>query len=279
MKKVLLAVENDIEPLKKLFCDAFDEDYSSASSFYENGVSPSDILVAHCDDTPCGMLQLLPAVIRYKGSEYKSGYIYALAVDEKYRHRGFMTALLSAAASYAKEQEMGTLFLVPQTRALFSMYEKLGYRTVAYKEETVISPAYVESFSITNCERDVFFARRAAFLTRYATSMDLCSLAKEYQFQSGQEFGDVLFYRDNLSTGYVVGVTKNNRYHIKNTDLPLEAVSRFAYAIKNMRGQIKTVTAAISGRREPFAMAKSLDGRLNLFDLKLSNPHCSLMLE
>lgn len=279
MNNVQMAGIQDIDEITKLFCSSFGESEEAVASFYKNAVLNENILVAKNEQSVSGMLHLLPALITFEAKTYPCGYVYALAVDKEYRHQGIMTALERSASQYAVENGIGTLFLVPQTRCLFKMYENIGYKTVAYREETVVVPEYIKDFSLSKCEKDVFFARRKSLLSKKASFFDLKEKASEYRFIQANEIGEVLFYRESNASGYMVLLSDKDKCIIKETDLPFGAVSKAAYALMTANTGIKTVSLHGVGRRSPFAMAKSLDGKVNVFDLMRANPYCALMLE
>lgn len=65
----------------------------------------------------------------------KLAYIYAVATDEKYRGCGLARRLMTETHGILKEKGYAGAILVPGTKDLFSMYERLGYRTVSSVKE------------------------------------------------------------------------------------------------------------------------------------------------
>lgn len=62
-------------------------------------------------------------------------YLYGVATSNQFRHRGFCRALMEDTHAHLKAQGYGGCILVPGSRALFAMYEKLGYTTCSYIRE------------------------------------------------------------------------------------------------------------------------------------------------
>lgn len=271
---------SDINALEALWKQAFDDPAVVTASFYENVFEPRRALVAKCDDCLYGMLYLLEASLRFNGRSYSAGYIYAVATKDEFRWRGVMTALLRAAEELGKMNGIELLFLLPEGKPLFSIYERFGFHTVGYQEKSVIVPQYMPAgdYSLCTCEREVFLSRRDVLLHRHPAFFDLAGKARDGLFEQLNLNGEVLFYREAQACGYLAGERVGDEYHIRETDLTLNAAARAAYVMMIRSVGIKRVTVSGLGRRTPYAMAKPLSSEINPFDLAKANTYVGLLL-
>ena len=70
------------------------------------------------------------------------GYIYAVAVEEKYRHGGIGRELVEAAAEKAREREAAFVCTLPAEESLYKWYEDiLGVKKALSCETRTVSPA------------------------------------------------------------------------------------------------------------------------------------------
>ena len=84
------------------------------------------------------MLFALPCKIFTDNGEFEAVYIYAAATDEKFRGRGYMSALISQITENADK----IVFLRPANDGLIAYYKKLGFLTVdAQKNENELPKA------------------------------------------------------------------------------------------------------------------------------------------
>lgn len=118
--------------MSKLIPDFIKEGDQSAE-FIENTISNdnSDILVYENDGTVVGFI-LLQAKTRPEFEFMLPGkycYIMDIIVTEKYRGKGFGTALMNAAKDWAKEQNCNLINLdvLVNNHGAIKLYEKLGF--------------------------------------------------------------------------------------------------------------------------------------------------------
>lgn len=65
----------------------------------------------------------------------KFAYIYAVATDQAFQGQGLCRSLMTAAHAHLQQAGYAAAILVPGSKSLFQLYEKLGYRTCTYIRE------------------------------------------------------------------------------------------------------------------------------------------------
>lgn len=104
------------ETVNAFFATGFSED--RCHSIRENGVIVSALYWFDCE---------------LNGQ--KIAYLYAVATDKNHRGRGLARRLMDESHKILKDQGYAGAILVPGSQELFTMYEKLGYRTVTTVSE------------------------------------------------------------------------------------------------------------------------------------------------
>ncbi len=133
--KIRFAECGDIPELKRMWNVCFGDSECDIQSFFNTAFSPEKCVVADAFGSVVSALYLLESDIYINNKPEFSYYVYAVSTLPEHRHNGLMKKTLSFAASAAKEKNAEFLFLVPETRELFSMYEKLGYENgISYSE-------------------------------------------------------------------------------------------------------------------------------------------------
>ena len=109
------------EQIKALWRTTFGDSFDYVEAFYGIFSLTENAIVAICGEKVVGMVNSLDCKAELDGDTFHGRYIYALAVDEKYRGRGIAKRLL----------EMGRggefTMLVPENDGLFDMYAHLGF--------------------------------------------------------------------------------------------------------------------------------------------------------
>ncbi len=106
----------------------FDEPARPPKYFLNNYFRPENCLVYQVGEKIAAVVYLLPARIAAKKGTVQAHYIYAAATLPEYRSRGFMAALLAAAALVGARRGDQYSFLLPATKELYPMYQKSDYR-------------------------------------------------------------------------------------------------------------------------------------------------------
>lgn len=117
-----------ITDLKKLWKQAFGDADSFIDTFFSVAYSPDRS--AHLTENGHLAAMLYWFDCDFQGR--KIAYLYAVATDKAYQNRGLCRRLMETTHARLKAQGYAGAILVPGSKALFRLYEKLGYRTCGY---------------------------------------------------------------------------------------------------------------------------------------------------
>ncbi len=129
---------DEYEALKRLWLKNFDDAPSVVERFFENAVTPENVVAAFSGDIAVSVLYTVEGTITNNGADYKGLYIYAVCTDPDFRGRGLMRKCFDFLFEISKERGVDYFFLVPAEKNLFTMYEKLGFETGFYISETKV---------------------------------------------------------------------------------------------------------------------------------------------
>ena len=121
-----------ITKLKKLWKQAFGDSDAFIDTFFELAYSPDRCQYLTETGQLVSMLYWFDCTFKGK----KIAYIYAVATHEAYRGKGLCRRLMETTHQRLKTQGYAGAILVPANEALFRLYEKLGYRTCCYVNQT-----------------------------------------------------------------------------------------------------------------------------------------------
>ncbi len=127
--KACLGSNEDYSELKVLFKDIFGDSQKSIDNFFINTVIPENIICVRKGNEIVSALYIIECQLYAFGRLYSSAYVYAVGTCEECRGKGLMREAFEYLFAVAKERGYSYLMLVPQTEKLFSMYEKLGFKT------------------------------------------------------------------------------------------------------------------------------------------------------
>lgn len=277
---------HNILAMKKIWKSCFGDSDEYISLFFDNCFKPDMALVAFCDMRPVGMLFMIPTMLNFEGKEYIGEYIYAVAVKKEFRKIGIMRRLEKKATQIATDQKLSFLALIPQSRPLFRMYEKLQYKTAFYTGITSFMPFKyfdVENVKVSACKKDDFLALRSEFLSTKPSFVDLLSPFDEYRYAEIIKIGgSIMTVTINDKLYYFTGFKRNNCYMIKETSLDPIALKK-ALPVIASTFKVELVKArGLSGRVDeiaPYGMFKSLDGEINVNMLKCKRTYMNMMLD
>ena len=130
--------ESDYDNLKHLWETSFDDSKESLDFFFENTVSPERVLAVFKESKPVSALYMLESEIVIDKKAYSAYYIYAVCTQPDYRGKGLMKSLFLELFKVAESRNVDYLFLVPEEKYLFNIYENLGFRNgFSYSEKLV----------------------------------------------------------------------------------------------------------------------------------------------
>lgn len=112
-----------IADLKQLWLQAFDDTADVPEAFFATGFSPGRFQCVWRDDKPVSALYWFNCTLYGQ----KIAYIYAAATDEAYRGRGLFRQLMTQTHETLAQKGYTGAVLVPGSRELIGLYEKLGY--------------------------------------------------------------------------------------------------------------------------------------------------------
>lgn len=271
---------DDVKSLKLLWADVFNDEEKYINKFFDSVFSTQNTFVALDQNMPVGMMFMLDATLKLGENTFNAGYIYAVATDKNYRGQGIMSALEDYANTVARDRKISVLALVPANKSLFKMYEKLGYKTVFYKKNTVITSVENKKSQLLDCTKENFLELRKNMLKEEISYFEFNDICKNYRYDTLKEYLEVLLYTDDSVCGYIVGLKTGHHYKILETSLPLSELGKVAYAISEKYYKLRNISVnGKNGTLIPYGMLKSLDNRVNIYDVVKFNPYMNLMLE
>lgn len=270
---------SDTAILKRLWSEAFGDSTKNIDRFFDRVYTSNRAFVATSDSKVVAMMFLLNSKLRVHDKAYDAGYIYAVATDTAHRGNGVMKQLEGYVCNVARERGIKVLSLVPATKSLFKMYEKLGYKTVFYKQASIVTPMPCTDYELLSCNADSFLKMREQMLADYNDVFELDETFKRYRFELLED-DDMLLYKDSQDFGYIVGKKNGHSYEIIETNLNLLALSKAVYGLMQKYYKLRKITViGKNGRLEKYGMLKALDDEVNVYDVMKTNPYMNLMLE
>lgn len=128
---MIIDMPRSTDPLRLLWKQAFGDPKDFIHSFFRVAYSPKRCRCVYEQDALAAMLYWFDC--SWDGQ--RLAYIYAVATDTAFQGRGFCRALMEDTHRHLKALGYSGCILVPRTRELFSMYEKMGYRTCSHVRE------------------------------------------------------------------------------------------------------------------------------------------------
>ena len=131
--------KKDIEALTKLWKSAFGDPESFISTFFEMLPDMGSCIVGEEDGQIVAMASVIAGQeLQYGGSIKKPvvGYIYAVAVDEAHRGKGYGEQISKAAYDLALRREATIVCTLPAGETLYDFYaDTLGFETALYRKK------------------------------------------------------------------------------------------------------------------------------------------------
>lgn len=128
----------DLEAVKRLWSSCFEkEEEPFFQWFFSNRYRAENALGAFDDDRLLSALHIAPYTVRLRGSDMSAGYLMGVGTFAKYRQRGCMTALLTAALSEMRRRGEWVSILLPR---LPSIYLRHGWEICYYTFRYSLSP-------------------------------------------------------------------------------------------------------------------------------------------
>lgn len=121
----------DQKYLRDLWQQAFGDPEEALDSFFSVGFSPERFNCVLEEGIPVSALYWFDCSL----GGHKFAYLYAIATEASHRGKGLCRRLMTETHEILRKQGYAGAVLVPAEKALFSLYEKLGYRYAATVRE------------------------------------------------------------------------------------------------------------------------------------------------
>lgn len=115
--------------LAKIWEVCFEEPVRPAKYFLNNYFRPENCLIYQMNEKVAAVVYLLPAHIATETNPAQAHYIYAAATLPQYRGRGYMAALMAAAALVGANRGDQYSVVLPANPGLYELYGKSDYTT------------------------------------------------------------------------------------------------------------------------------------------------------
>lgn len=229
-----MAEYSDRDVLSSLWQEAFGDEESFFSLFFDKGFSPQRSALAVIDGRIASALYWFD----FSVDEEPIAYIYGVATFKEYRGRGIASALLENAAGIISRSGYSGIILVPAKPHLYSYYEKNGYK-IATKVSIITAKPSNTPASLRIISIEEYMRLRASYLPKHSIGIHgdgLDFMAGQYVLAAGDDFV-CAFYKDEerLVCRELLGNT--------------HAASGITSALGCKEGEFRTV-----GDDKPFAM-------------------------
>ena len=124
-----------IKELRNLWQEAFGDTEEFLDKFFNTAFSTKRSMCITKGKSVLAALYWFDCLCRNK----KVAYIYAVATRKSHRNQGLCAKLMESTHALLKEKGYKFALLVPGSKGLFGMYEKLGYKTCTHTDEFEIS--------------------------------------------------------------------------------------------------------------------------------------------
>lgn len=151
--------KQQIPHLRKLWSEAFGDTEAFLDTFFSTAFSPERCRCISQENTVSAALYWFDCVF----SGRKIAYIYAVATAKERQGQGLCRWLMTDTHAHLKNQGCAGAILVPGSRELFRLYEKLGYTTCGYVREISCS-AGSSPVSLRRIDRNTFARLRRQML-------------------------------------------------------------------------------------------------------------------
>lgn len=132
-----------VNDFKRLFREGFRESPRWLDWFASAVFRDEDFTVVEEDGHAASGLLTTPYATDFHGTELRLGYISCVATERARRGRGLMHTLMHRALTDAHARGMALTALIPASRPLFFLYDRLDFSTVYYVDELRYVSAHI----------------------------------------------------------------------------------------------------------------------------------------
>lgn len=283
--------ESELPALKETWKTCFGDPDEYIDFYFQNAHASRNMLVCADRGRIAAMMTLLPVLYTTSYRIHKGAYIYAVATMPDYRKQGLMTRLDSAVQEICRKRGYQFMSLVPATKPLFEMYEKIGYHTAFRLGHHVFQikggrsiPDTETKFSEPN--QEYFLKLRQLYLSSLSCSVQFDGYLQEYMYLELQKAGyHILGIQNKYGIGYLVYRVAGHVLEVREAGLPYECFAasfsaladRFRISEIHARLAPQFCTDGTEGESVPYGMIKSVDHDFN--PQAYENGYMNLMLD
>ena len=268
------ATDNDINSLKELWLNNFEDNPKAVDLFFDRIFSPDITFVAKEGDTLVSMVYLLDTMV----NGHKTAYLYAAATEKSYQGNGIMTNLVDYALNNSNAELCVTL---PATASLYSFYKNLGFTPITQKTATFCRKS-LENLAKSYSNEEVAVSNYCGIRNRVLKNNFLfwnnkhINYAFDYNSLYGvkvikNNYGYVLFDDDNVSTVYEIICDDINVPYMLNDILTLTNADTFNFRLSDYQQYLLSKADKVS--KENYGMVRYLS------DYKTDNIYANLLLD
>lgn len=227
-----------ITELRRLWQQAFGDSDAFLDNFFRTGYAAGRCRYLAAEGRVTAMLYWFDCTLGGR----KLAYLYAIATDKAWQNQGLCRKLMSQTHDHLRASGYAGALLVPGDPSLFSLYEKIGYRTCSFVTETTCTagtPTMLQPLDVREY---------AALRRQYLPDKGVVQEGATLDFLSC--FAQ--FYQGN---GFVLAATAESGHGVIHELLGSADPCSVIAALGAVQGRVRT-----PGPDKPFAMFYSLDG-------------------
>ncbi len=250
------ANEGEIPKLKALWHTCFGDEWSYIDFYFANGFCAEQTVVLKLADEPVAMLTLLPVTLQTPRGQHRGQYVYAVATAPEHRGKGLMQTLMTAVDQAMTANGDDFLCLVPASKSLFSLYERVGYQTCSTLAVETVDPIKEGDCRIKQLTKETYFALRKDWLLTQPATITFTDDGYLQQ-ELGVTATETLWVETPLGDGFAAVYKAENQLLVRESSLTKEALMQ-ASGMLCARYDCQTLQARLRGHGHPYGMMKSL---------------------
>lgn len=253
MARFAQAQNSDSPALTALWQTCFGDEEALIRAFWQALGQKIRVFAAYEGSVPVSMLCALPTtLIDDAGEGFPAAYLYAVCTAPQYRGRGLCAALMAYAEEALRKDGCCFAALVPSSKELFRLYEKLGYQTAFFHKKYTVSAEHGKA-AISRINADSYRNLREMQLYGAFLSYELPLL--QWQAQASEASGAGLYRVETKDAVYCVAAERREARLLCKELLPdcPDAAACLAAQLG-----CKDACVCTAGGTLPFGMGKAL---------------------
>ena len=234
-----IAVPSDRPALTAVWHACFGDSSAVVNHFFD---AVWDEVTVYVTDDVTAMVTAMPC----RWQNRSAAYLYAVATDPAHQGRGLCKALMRFAEEDLLARGYSYSLLRPAEPSLFAFYQKQGYQTVFFSCQTVYRKGQASDLPVSAVSPAAYSALRHSFLSD-------CVEYPDYLLRLQEASGQLLRIGDSGCAAVEQYETVTFVSELLASD-PAAAASSLCHYLNLSSIRVKTPG------KEPYAMAKSLDG-------------------